>query len=340
MSLPRVLLIDRHGAILAARGGEFEVRVRDQEGWKILARYPIANVSAIILAVEGVSITGGAIKLAAQHGIDIAFIPSGKPLARVVPATYGGSVELWLKQARQSKNEKRRAEIAKSFVEGKIYNQRAVLKALLKSSAGSGRDTSLISEKIRLLDKALEELVNVQTWREAGQVEAVAAQAYWEAIRAAVPKDLGFNRRLKRWDIKPGVKPDPFNIALNIGYTALLRETWRAVFAVGLNPYFGFLHARRPGRMSLVLDLMEEFRPIAVDRPLLRLAKTGGEKLKQLNHENPEKSSSAAREVWKAVYEYMRSTKPPFPQLILLQARKLAAAIRDNSPYQPFKSKW
>jgi CRISPR-associated protein Cas1 len=48
----------------------------------------------------------------------------------------------------------------------------------------------------------------------------------------------------------------------------LLREVWRAVLAVGLNPYYGFLHTRRPGRMSLVLDLMEKLRLIAVDRPL------------------------------------------------------------------------
>jgi len=337
VSLPRILYLNKHGALLAARGGELEVRVKEEGGWRVLARYPVSKVSAVVLAVEGVSVTGGALKLAALHGIDVCFMPSGKPLARLVPATYGGSVELWLKQVRQSLSKERRAELAKSFVEGKLHNQRALLRSAAKAEESAGRSPEPLREAVKAIERALAKLPSASTWREAGQVEAEAAQAYWQGVKHLLPPSLGFQRRLKRWDLAPGQKPDPFNAALNLGYAALLREVWSAVFAVGLNPYIGFLHARRPGRMSLVLDLMEEFRPIAVDRPLLRLARSKPSVLRQLS--TPQ-SQEAARAVWKHVYDWMRGTKPPITQLILTQARKLARAVRDNTPYTPFKAKW
>lgn len=43
----------------------------------------------------------------------------------------------------------------------------------------------------------------------------------------------------------------------------------------GLDPHQGFLHVDRPGRPSLVLDLVEEFRAPAVDAEVARLVGGG-----------------------------------------------------------------
>jgi len=40
---------------------------------------------------------------------------------------------------------------------------------------------------------------------------------------------------------------------------------------VGLDPYIGYLHGLRPGKPALVLDLMEEFRPVLADRLAITL---------------------------------------------------------------------
>jgi CRISPR-associated protein Cas1 len=340
MSLPRILYIDKHGSMLGARGGEFEVRAREENEWKVLARYPVANISAIVIAVEGVSITGGAVKLASQHGIDMNFLIDGKPTARLVPASYGGSMELWVRQIRQCMDKERRTELARSFIEGKIHNQSTVLRNFHKSQLSAGRDDEEIREAIKRLEDTLSRLPGTADWKEVASIEAVAAQHYWEAVRSLLPKEIGFTRRLKRWDIKPGVRPDCLNVALNIGYTLLLREVWKAVFSVGLNPYYGFLHARRPGRMSLVLDLMEEFRPLAVDRPLIKLARTKPSSLANLLSEDADKKSEAVKHVWRFLNENMKTAKPPIQQLILTQARILARAIKDKAPYTPFRAKW
>lgn len=64
---------------------------------------------------------------------------------------------------------------------------------------------------------------------------------------------------------------DPVNALLSFAYTLLAHEVASALETVGLDPYAGFLHRDRPGRISLALDLMEELRPVFADRFVLSL---------------------------------------------------------------------
>ena len=47
---------------------------------------------------------------------------------------------------------------------------------------------------------------------------------------------------------------------------AIRHDCIAALTSVGLDPFVGFLHAERPNRPALALDLMEEFRPWIADR--------------------------------------------------------------------------
>ena len=64
---------------------------------------------------------------------------------------------------------------------------------------------------------------------------------------------------------------DKVNALLSFLYTLLTHDCASALETVGLDPYVGFLHRDRPGRMSLALDLMEEMRPFIVDRLVLSM---------------------------------------------------------------------
>ena len=64
---------------------------------------------------------------------------------------------------------------------------------------------------------------------------------------------------------------DPINALLSFLYTLLVHDVSSALEGVGLDPAVGFLHRDRPGRPSLALDLMEEFRPMLADRVALTL---------------------------------------------------------------------
>ena len=64
---------------------------------------------------------------------------------------------------------------------------------------------------------------------------------------------------------------DRTNALLSFLYVLLAHDCRSACETVGLDPQAGFLHQPRPGRHSLALDLMEEFRPIFADRLALSL---------------------------------------------------------------------
>ena len=60
------------------------------------------------------------------------------------------------------------------------------------------------------------------------------------------------------------------NALLSFLYAMWMNDCRSACEAAGLDPQVGTLHALRPGRAALALDLMEEFRPFA-DRLALSL---------------------------------------------------------------------
>ena len=61
------------------------------------------------------------------------------------------------------------------------------------------------------------------------------------------------------------------NALLSFLYTLLVHDCVGALETVGLDPAVGYLHADRPGRPGLALDLMEEFRPFLADRLVVSL---------------------------------------------------------------------
>ena len=211
--------------------------------------------------------------LAVNHNVQVVFASySGWPYAILMPTSMTGSVRARREQF-MAYSDKRGFMLAKRFVEGKIKNQSNLLKLMAKNRKQtnptlayelyhSGRLIDEVHERIRD-----EEKPNVDDGRQGlMNLEAEAARIYWRAIASILPRDLGFKGRETR-----GAR-DPFNAMLNFGYQAVLfTEVWKAVCYAGLDPYAGFLHADRPGKPSLVLDLMEEFRQQIVDRALIGL---------------------------------------------------------------------
>ena len=335
----KYMIIDKVGASLAVREGRFILRVREGRRWSVIADAAPTELDTIIISTDKASVTASALALAAKHGIDVVLMTWEGPIARLLPASYGSITWLWLEQLKQREDPARRAELASAFVEGKVRNQAYVIRLYRKVIEAGGKRAPKLR---RIYDELLHHARrarNAKDWQEAAQEEAAAARKYWEGIAEIIPKELGFSKRLKRWSLPEGEKPDPFNTALNIGYAALAKEVWRALFTAGLNPYIGYLHEKRPGRMSLVYDLMEEFRPIAVDKPLIKTARKNPNKIKQLNNKDPEKQKQAAKEIWKTIITTLRDTKPPLKNTILTQARKLAKAIRNNTTYKPYTAR-
>ena len=99
-------------------------------------------------------------------------------------------------------------------------------------------------------------------------LEGEAANVYFGAFDALIRtqrEDFRFDGRSRRPPL------DPVNALLSFVYALLVHDVRSALETVGLDPAVGFLHRDRPGRPSLALDLMEEFRPVFADRLVLSL---------------------------------------------------------------------
>jgi CRISPR-associated protein Cas1 len=157
--------------------------------------------------------------------------------------------------------------IARNVVAGKIRNARQVV-------LRGARETKVAAD-VALLDACAEtmrrSLASLETRIDVDQIrgqEGEAARAYFGVLGYMVRED----RETFRLDKRSRRPPlDPLNALLSFLYTLLLGDCVAAAEGVGLDPQIGFLHALRPGRPALALDLMEELRAVMADRLALTL---------------------------------------------------------------------
>ncbi len=330
--MTKIALVDRYGAFLSAKEGRFQLYVKDEKIWDLA---PV-ELEAIVFTVTGASISAAAVKLANEYGVDLVFMDKDEPIARLVQASYGSTLKTWFHQLEKARDEGERLRLAKAFAEGKVHNQRVVLGEYYKYFKASGKGLQSLASAISYLDDVLSKIPSASSVDDVRGLEALAARQYWASVAELLPSEVGFKHRIPKSRQVPGVELDTFNKALNLGYGVLKRVVWRAVFIAGLNPYVSFLHEPRAGKMTLVFDLMEEFRPVAVDRPLIAAFRRDHKQFEKLKEDDRE----AMRVVWRAVTNRLYESKPPLNNVILEQARLLAKHLRGTGTYRPYKAKW
>ncbi len=137
---------------------------------------------------------------------------------------------------------------------------------------------------------------------------------------------------------------DPFNSLLNYGYGILYSQVEQALTLAGLDPYGGFLHADRPGKPSLVLDLIEEFRQPVVDRTIIGMVN----KRVAIEQDEAGRLGEATRtKIAEKIQERMESTemyekkRQTLRSILQNQARHLACFLREErEQYEPFIAGW
>lgn len=206
----------------------------------------------------------------AEAGIAVSHLdPNGRFLARVEgPRT--GNVLLRRAQFRLADDPARAVPIVRGIVAAKAANQRTVIRRALRDhGAAMGLDdrARLEATERRLGDVARRTLpaADIDTLR---GLEGEAALVYFGCLPAMVRVDdpaFAFGGRSRRPPL------DRVNALLSFLYAMLGHDCRSALEAHGLDPQVGLLHADRPGRASLALDLMEELRPVLADRLVLTL---------------------------------------------------------------------
>lgn len=337
--MTRIILSDR-GAFLGKSGEQFRISRKDDPA----VLRPARDVEQITIMGSGISISSDAIALADQMGVELVFTSYyGKPLSRLIPASLGGTVKTRREQY-LAYNDQRGTTLAKSFVQGKLHNQASLLKSFSKKWKGHNDDLwNQFRESATEIDSLATRVDEVDGNLEDARgeimgIEGYGAEKYWSTWSRLIPDEWNFPGR-----DYPGAK-DPINALLNFGYYVLEQETWRCTLYAGLDPYAGFLHADRPGKDKLVFDLMEEFRPVVVDRVVVRLARDmkkghftdDGRMTKQ-----GIKISSGA--FYKRLDERItyRDKRHLIKNIIRSQASTIATYLRgERNCYEPFTPRW
>lgn len=243
--------VEEFGAFLSKRRKRILVKRRTG-----VEEVPMRDVREIVISSK-VTITSELIKECVSQGIGILFTTRfGKPVAMMSSAKVGGTVANRKKQYESLEGEKG-LQAAREVLRGKIRNQVSNLKYYSKAKRRSEEAAGLLYRNAEELKESLGKLEAANSYDELRWVEAETSQLYWDSMRL-VFEDWGFEGR--RED-----NNSPVNIALNVCYNLLSCEVWRNVLYFSLDPFAGYLHTDRPGKLSLVYDLMEPYRPI-VDR--------------------------------------------------------------------------
>ncbi len=206
-----------------------------------------------------VSLTPPVIARLLAQGIDTVFMSRhGRYQGRLQPP-LSKNITLRRKQFEKMSDEKFCLEVARAIVCGKLSNMRAVIMRIKRSRQDVSLDGTLAKLK-RSVAKA-QEAEDLDSLR---GLEGSGSAAYFEGFsRGFLGSDVRFEKRVRR------PPTDPVNALLSLGYTLLLNNVMSAVSMAGFDPYLGALHTPEYGRPSLVLDLMEEWRPVVVDTLVL-----------------------------------------------------------------------
>ncbi|OJH37895.1 type I-C CRISPR-associated endonuclease Cas1c [Cystobacter ferrugineus] len=205
-----------------------------------------------------------------ESGIHVSFFsPHGRLLARV-EGVPGGNVLLRREQYRVADDPKRTLEIARAMVVGKVSNARAFLLHARRDAAEERKP--VIAEACDRLVLHLRALARATSVDEVRGLEGIAARDYFSVFSLLLKRQ----EEAFRFDGRSRRPPkDRINALLSFGYALLMQDCAAALAGVGLDPAVGFLHEERPGRLSLALDLMEEFRVVLVDRFVVSLVNRG-----------------------------------------------------------------
>lgn len=233
------------------------------------ARVPIHTLGGLV-CFGRVAVSPPLMGFCAEEGVSTTFLSEhGRFLATVIGAT-SGNVLLRREQYRRTDDPEGCAAIVRSLVIGKALNQRAVIRRALRDhgermDAGSAADLRTAAERLTDIARRAERPSGTDALR---GLEGEAAQRYFAVFNTLIRvPDPGF--RFTGRSRRPPL--DPVNALLSFVYTLLEHDIRSALETVGLDPAVGFLHRDRPGRPSLALDLLEEFRPFFADRLVLSL---------------------------------------------------------------------
>ena len=307
-----------------------------KQGSEKLAQFPALAIGNI-LCFGLVTVSPPLMGFCGEQGIGLSFYTEfGKFLVRI-QGKQSGNVLLRRIQYRWADDAEKSLAVSRIIIGAKIANSRSVLMRHIRNYG----ENATVDLAINRLANALRRCGTSRDLDSLRGIEGEAAAIYFSVFNHLLRiSELIFSGRERRPPC------DPVNALLSFTYTLVTHDCASALQGVGLDPYVGFLHRDRPGRVSLALDMLEEFRPGFVDRFVLTLFNRGEIKITDFQKE----ASGAVRlkeEARKTLFSAFQAKKQeeimhpyfqekvPFGLLPHCQAMLLARHMRGDTEFYP-----
>jgi len=339
MQLLNTLYVTTEGSYLRLDNDTIAVEVERE----VRLRLPLHHIESVV-CFGNVGVSTPFVHRLTEAGIAVVFLDGNGRFKARVEGPVSGNVLLRRAQHTQSQNGPFCLETARAFIAGKLRNSRQVLLRGARE-AKDETESSEISRTADSLAASVRTLPGTTDLDEARGIEGEAARQYFACLNRLVRPEMREHFRMDGRSRRP--PRDRMNALLSFLYSMWMNDCRSACEATGLDPQVGFLHALRPGRAALALDLMEEFRPLA-DRLALTLInrgqltvsdfveREGGAVLLEGDARKRVVVAYQERKQEQVTHALLAETVP-IGVLPAVQARLLARAIRGESDgYVPF----
>lgn len=318
-------------------------RLLVRQGKTVVYEFPLFRLSEVVVASRGVTLSSDLIEELCQRGIRLSFLTNGgKPYAMLSSPMLTATVVSRREQLAAIADE-RGVAFAKLIVAGKLTNQERLLryfgKYLKQADPERFACVDRLADQINELKPAIQQIAGPQIDDVRDSLmgyEGTAGRLYWDGVKDIIGQRAEFMGREHRG------ATDAVNSLLNYGYGILYSQVWGAVLNAGLEPFAGFLHVDRPGKPSLVLDLVEEFRQPVVDRTVIAHINLGEAVTLKAGMLDEETRSRYAAKILERLEstETVKGKKYQIKSIIQVQARSLCTFLRREGEYKPFGFKW
>jgi len=229
-----------------------------------IGRVPIHTLNSIV-CIGNIYVTPPLMAFCMKEGVSIVYLTQNGRFQARVEGPITGNVLLRKAQYRSTEDAAQRLQLSGLFLIGKFHNQRSVVRRTLRDHGSTLKPvhkTALVKFEQRATE-SIRTISQGQYWDldELRGLEGTLARSYFACFPYMMRvSGFTFTGRSRRPPL------DPFNCLLSFIYTLLVRDICGALESCGLDNQAGFLHSDRPGRPSLALDMLEEFRPCFADR--------------------------------------------------------------------------
>jgi len=186
------------------------------------------KVNQVVL-MGNIQVSAPTIAFLLQEGIDTVFLSlHGKFRGRLV-SKFGKNILLRKMQFDRMGHPGFSLSLAKKYVEGKLENQRVLLRRHNQELRNEDITASL--HDIRMM---LEKVASSENFDSLRGVEGKGTAAFFRGLRKAIRAEgMPFDNRSRR------PPRDPVNVLLSFGYTLLANTVQSALDVVGFDPFMG-----------------------------------------------------------------------------------------------------